>query len=174
MNSAYVFFPGIIVHELGHYLACVLTGTRVREVRWFHPREAFVVHDKPKTLGGVLISLAPFLLNNMLGLAGWSMALSLYRTDGILAIFFAWMAFSLFLFSFPSGADALNAFNGVSASLQRKIFSGPLPMRLGWLVVSPFLFLPAILGVGLLILIERLPVFSWGWAIFMCAWGALG
>jgi hypothetical protein len=58
-------FPGTVVHELSHYLACLLLGVRVHEVRLFAPQAngvlGWVAHERPDPLRRVLIALAPFL-----------------------------------------------------------------------------------------------------------------
>ncbi len=52
--------PGIIIHEYSHAAACVLTGTRIREVRVFEPSGGRVVHDEPHWfLAQGVISMAP-------------------------------------------------------------------------------------------------------------------
>jgi len=53
--------PGIIVHECSHALACVLTGAKIEEIKFFDPEGGHVTHGKSKVpvLGQVLISLAP-------------------------------------------------------------------------------------------------------------------
>ena len=60
----YIVFaaPGIIVHELSHYVACKLTGARVTRVRLISRTGGEVVHGKGKggVFGQALISMAPF------------------------------------------------------------------------------------------------------------------
>jgi hypothetical protein len=64
-----VMWPGVIVHELSHLAGCLLTGTRVREVHLFSPREegpgnlvlGFVTHDKTSNpIATFTVSAAPF------------------------------------------------------------------------------------------------------------------
>ncbi|MEA3248754.1 MAG: hypothetical protein U9Q03_00150 [Patescibacteria group bacterium] len=63
-----VSLPGTIIHELSHYVGCLLTWTRVREVRLFSPQRegeqivlGYVRHDKPKNpLSSFVIGTAPF------------------------------------------------------------------------------------------------------------------
>lgn len=64
-----VMWPGVIVHELSHFLGCVLTRTKVFEVKLFSPREegpgnmvlGFVSHAKPRgPFSTFVISAAPF------------------------------------------------------------------------------------------------------------------
>ncbi len=56
--------PGIILHELSHAFACLLTGARVKEINFFHHKGGYVKHEKSKVpiLGPVIISLAPMLV----------------------------------------------------------------------------------------------------------------
>lgn len=61
--SSYRVFvaPGIILHELSHAFACLLTGAKVKEVSFFDKNGGYVKHEKPKLpiIGQVIISLAP-------------------------------------------------------------------------------------------------------------------
>ena len=50
---------GVIVHELSHYIACKLTGTRVHEVVFFEKTGGHVTHDKRNPLITTVIAMAP-------------------------------------------------------------------------------------------------------------------
>jgi len=62
--------PGTVLHELSHYLACRLTGTKVTKLVLFSPGETAkgsgrytlgcVGYRNPNFLGGLLIAPAPF------------------------------------------------------------------------------------------------------------------
>lgn len=58
-------FPGTVVHEMSHYLACIVTGVHVREVRLFSPQKSgalgWVLSDPADPFRRTLIALAPFL-----------------------------------------------------------------------------------------------------------------
>lgn len=61
--------PGIVIHELGHYLLCRLVGAKVREVVFFEPAgpSGYVVHAVPRHLRQHLVIVAgPLLLNSTL------------------------------------------------------------------------------------------------------------
>jgi hypothetical protein len=66
--------PGIIVHELSHALACILTGASIQEISFFSEEGGHVTHTKSKIplLGQPIISMAP-----MLGIPLFLLALSL-------------------------------------------------------------------------------------------------
>ena len=64
-------FPGVFLHESAHYLACLLTGTRVVRFAPFAPRMSadgrlvlgYVRHERRAFPVGATIGLAPILLN---------------------------------------------------------------------------------------------------------------
>ena len=62
--------PGIVIHELGHYLLCRLVGAKVQEVVFFDAvgPSGYVVHSVPRKLRQhVVIVAGPLLLNSALG-----------------------------------------------------------------------------------------------------------
>jgi hypothetical protein len=64
-------FPGVVLHEGAHYLACVLTGTRVSRFAPFSPGRSndgrlvlgYVRHERRRFPLGAIIGLAPIILN---------------------------------------------------------------------------------------------------------------
>jgi hypothetical protein len=64
-------FPGVVLHEAAHYLACLLTGTKVSRFAPFSPRRSnggrlvlgYVRHERRALPIGAIIGLAPILLN---------------------------------------------------------------------------------------------------------------
>jgi hypothetical protein len=64
-------FPGVILHESAHYLACLLTGTKVFRFAPFSPRRSadgrlvlgYVRHERRSVPIQAIIGLAPILLN---------------------------------------------------------------------------------------------------------------
>ena len=64
-------FPGVVLHECAHYLACVLTGTKVFRFAAFSPRRStdgrlvlgYVRHERRAFPIAAIIGLAPILLN---------------------------------------------------------------------------------------------------------------
>jgi hypothetical protein len=63
--------PGVVLHESAHYLACLLTGTKVSRFAAFSPRRSadgrlvlgYVRHERRGFPIGAIIGLAPVLLN---------------------------------------------------------------------------------------------------------------
>ncbi|HEX2728585.1 MAG TPA: hypothetical protein VHM16_02455 [Rubrobacteraceae bacterium] len=66
-----LIFPGVVLHESAHYLACLLTGTKVLRFAPFAPRRSgdgrlmlgYVRHERRAFPIGGIIGLAPILLN---------------------------------------------------------------------------------------------------------------
>jgi hypothetical protein len=61
---AYIIFaaPGIVVHELSHWAACIITGAKVTRVTLLSREGGSVTHGRPKggIIGQSFISMAPF------------------------------------------------------------------------------------------------------------------
>jgi hypothetical protein len=66
-----LIFPGVVLHESAHYLACLFTGTKVLSFAPFSPRRSgdgrlvlgYVRHERRGFPIGAIIGLAPILLN---------------------------------------------------------------------------------------------------------------
>ena len=66
-----LIFPGVVLHESAHYLACLLTGTKVSTFAPFSPRRSvdgrlvlgYVRHERRGLPFEAIIGLAPILLN---------------------------------------------------------------------------------------------------------------
>ena len=66
-----LIFPGVVLHESAHYLACLLTGTEVLSFAPFSPRRSvdgrlvlgYVRHERRGLPIEAIIGLAPILLN---------------------------------------------------------------------------------------------------------------
>jgi hypothetical protein len=67
----FLVFPGVVLHEGAHYLACLLTGTKVFRFAPFSPGRSndgrlmlgYVRHERRTFPIGAIIGLAPILLN---------------------------------------------------------------------------------------------------------------
>ena len=56
--------PGVILHELSHAFACLVTGAKVTSINVFKKDGGEVRHTKPiiPIIGQIFISLAPFII----------------------------------------------------------------------------------------------------------------
>jgi len=62
-------WPGVVLHEMSHAAACLVTGAKIHEIKFFKAGGGYVLHEPSRipVVGRVLISLAP--------LAGCTLAL---------------------------------------------------------------------------------------------------
>ncbi len=45
-----VLFPGVIFHEMSHFIACIILGVRITETKFWGLEEAHVKHEEPSLL----------------------------------------------------------------------------------------------------------------------------
>lgn len=111
--------PGVITHELGHQVACWVTGTRVRKVCYFRfgLPPGYVIHDHPATVWRhLLVGAGPFLLNTTLGLGlGWAarQGFAWIRDPFWTRTVLTWLAISIAMHAFPSLTDANNVMTDI-------------------------------------------------------------
>lgn len=161
-----LFFPGMILHEFSHFVACAFLGVKVSRLKLFGVKEAFVEHAKPNAWQSVAITLAPFFLCNLLSFLLFNYANELVGAQNILSILAYWLALSLALFSFPSKQDALNAFNSFIDFYKEKLFGkDSLLEKLIWLAAFPFLFVPLVLVLGTMLAFDYSVSLRFIWAV---------
>jgi hypothetical protein len=107
-------FPGIIVHELGHLLACRICGVPVLKVCYlqFKIPRGYVIYEEVKDFtSGFLISVGPFLVNSLLCILMCWPAFIRVRIFGMgdaLSYLLLWLGLSIGMHAFPSNLDARN------------------------------------------------------------------
>jgi len=145
-------FPGVVLHEGAHYLACLITGTKVVRFAPFSPQMStdgrlvlgYVRHERRAFPIRAIIGLAPVLLNPLGLLFATALLTPLtFRqvTDPSVGI----MAKGIFASGFPNGAPLQAA---VWAYLSLSFALGSVPSRED---LSGLPLLLAVLGVGILI-----------------------
>ncbi len=112
--SLFIFLPGVITHEVGHFISCILLRIKVKEYRFFvFPNDIF---DDYSLAGGVNIEPTSFKKKLMVVfmplLFNWSIGLSFlvfFNPKNIFWIIFSfWLGFIFFSEGFPSIADLKN------------------------------------------------------------------
>ncbi|MCD6523283.1 MAG: hypothetical protein J7K68_06115 [Candidatus Diapherotrites archaeon] len=137
----FLLFPGVVVHELSHYVACLITGTKVTHTKWFGIKEASVTHASRNFLINSIIALFPFLFGTSISVL--LIYIALHSNELPLSAVTLWIALSSSYFCFPSKTDIDNA----STSLI-KFYKASLAFKKGlldWLfalVSLPLLFVP--------------------------------
>jgi hypothetical protein len=116
-------FPGVVMHEVAHEVACHIAGVRVLKVKYFdlsfkNRTAGYVEHTAPESYGAAfLICIAPIIFSNLAALALFMPAI---RFDILpLRVLFAWLGISCAMHAFPSTGDARNLFRCSKASLWR-------------------------------------------------------
>jgi len=137
----FLFFPGVVFHELSHLLACILLGVRVTKVKFWGTSEAFVQHEISTLWKNIGIALAPFGLSTftaftLIHIANTTSTLQLK----IIAYYFA---FSIAFHGFPSHVDVNNATKTFIASYKNFLsFKTGMLTGLVYWITLPILFLP--------------------------------
>jgi len=155
LNWNIVLFPGVVFHELSHFLVCLLMGSRVTGGRFWGEKEAAIVHEEVPGIRGYLISAAPFLLGTgatvaflylaKLAARGLSFSSPWQSIFQVLALYY--LALSIAVHCFPSSRDAANAMNNLSSFYARKASMADGAIQgIFWLATVPFIFLPLYLG----------------------------
>ena len=147
-----LLFPGVVLHEGAHYLACLLTGTKVVRFAPFSPQRAtdsrlvlgYVRHERRAFPIRAIIGLAPVILNP-LGLLFTTALLTPLTFRQVADPSVGIVVKGIFASGFPTGAPLQAA---VWAYLSLSFALGSVPSRED---LSGLPLLLAVLGVGILI-----------------------
>ena len=144
-------FPGVVLHEGAHYLACLITGTKVVRFRPFSPQRAtdgrlvlgYVRHERRAFPIRAIIGFAPVILNP-LGLLSTTALLTPLTFRQVADPSFEIVVKDIFASGFPTEAPLQAA---VWAYLSVSFALGSVPSRED---LSGLPLLLAVLGVGIL------------------------
>jgi len=106
--TLFILYPGVVIHELAHFIFCILLGVRVRKVKLFDSGGGFVEYscEKQNTIKNFLISVAPLLVGGFL--LYFALGFFNLRHGFLVDAILLYMCFSIFLSMFPSKEDFLN------------------------------------------------------------------
>ena len=111
---ALLTFPGIIVHETGHFFFCRLFRLAVFDVCFFRFGNpgGYVIHERTDNFKALFfVSMGPFFVNTLLCMVFCTAAfLPVWelKTQDPLAYFFYWLGLSIGMHAFPSKDDLSN------------------------------------------------------------------
>jgi hypothetical protein len=111
---ALLTFPGIIVHETGHFFFCRLFRLAVFDVCFFRIGNpgGYVIHERTDNFKGLFfVSMGPFFVNTLLCMVFCTAAfLPVWelKMQDPLAYFFYWLGLSIGMHAFPSKDDLSN------------------------------------------------------------------
>jgi hypothetical protein len=135
--------PGVVVHELGHLLLCVLSGVRVRQVVLFRVGSpaGFVAHATPRLLRQhVAISSGPLILASVCALSLFVVVLRAIVTRPgpwwpLVALLGIWLGWSIALEAWPSSGDAAALRRSATAQLREMNPGATLALPLAWMLL---------------------------------------
>ncbi len=106
-------FPGVIVHEFGHFMFCKLRKVPVLSVQFFQidmKVAGYVLHDEPEDFTSTfLICVGPLILNTLLCLLlciPAAIPYAVFDDRGVVTYFYLWLGISIGMHAFPSTQDA--------------------------------------------------------------------
>jgi hypothetical protein len=111
---ALLTFPGVIVHETGHFFFCRLFRLAVFDVCFFRlgSPAGYVIHERTDNFKALFfVSMGPFFVNTLLCMVFCTAAfLPVWelKTQDPLAYFFYWLGLSIGMHAFPSKDDLSN------------------------------------------------------------------
>ncbi len=113
-----LFFPGIVLHETSHALACLLLNVPIKKIKFIGKEGGYVVHDDSKSYKIIIISITPFFLNIFFSLVFARVVL--LESSFYLKVFFTWLALSSIYFCLPSAEDVKNVFSVIRRTYFKK------------------------------------------------------
>jgi hypothetical protein len=156
---AYLTFPGVIVHEIGHMVFCRLRKVPVLDVCYFRFENppGYVVHEKPGDfLSTFLISIGPFLVNSVLCILICFPAFVPMKAFDIhdpLSYLLIWLGVSIGMHAFPSNQDASILWNEAGQAARNgnllAVISFPLVILVYVANIGRIFWLDTIYGVAL-------------------------
>jgi hypothetical protein len=115
--------PGIIMHELSHAMCCVLSGTRIFNMKLFGFQNppGYVEHAQPeKFIHSFIISMGPLIFNSLAAMLIFAQVpRPIFEIKSVILF---WLAIAFGLNAVPSMGDTKTLF----ASANKKIRRNPL------------------------------------------------
>lgn len=155
LNWNIILFPGVVFHELSHFIMSLLMFSKVTGGKFWGEKEAAITHEQVPGIRGYLISSAPFLLGTLLTITFLYLAKaaaigltfhSPWQTwFQVLVLYY--LGLSVAAHCFPSARDASNAMHNLSSFYSRKVsMQDGVIQGVFWLITVPFIFLPLYFG----------------------------
>jgi len=114
--------PGVMVHELSHYLFCLLARVRVYKVKLFQFGQlaGYVEHDEPENFNqAFLISFGPLIINTAAAMILFSQLRPPYH---YLQLLYLWLGIVIGLHAIPSSGDARALFDTANNKIKKNPF----------------------------------------------------
>ena len=134
-----LFYPGVIIHEFTHFLACVLLGVKVTKIK-FGLKESFVQHHDVHDWKTIIIAIAPFLLSNIIAVLGIWYAVE-FRPEFYIFAIILWLAVTVVFQSIPSKKDIENVDSKIG-SIYRSITKKHFLMQVPLFILNTTIIIP--------------------------------
>ncbi len=142
-------FPGVIVHELGHLVFCMLRKVPVFEVKFFQfdmKAQGYVLHAPTESYATTfLVAVGPLVLNTLLCLLicfPASLPFWVFEDRGPVTIVLLWLGVSIGMHAFPSTGDAQGLWKATKEAMALKN-----PLAIAGVPVVGLIYLANILSV---------------------------
>jgi hypothetical protein len=150
-------FPGVILHEIAHKVACDFAKLKVMEVKLLDKGGGgHVVHEKPDVFWKYLLVVFMPLFFNSLFTAVFTLVAVLTNAIPFVPWIFLWLALSAGMHSIPSTGDAKSLWQGSMELIELKKYWAVLGLPLVGLIylaaVLRFFWFDAIYAVFLIAL----------------------
>ena len=156
---AIITFPGVIVHEAGHMLACRVRKIAVFDVCFFRFGNpvGYVVHEAAKDFNSsFLITVGPFILNSMVCMAfcfPTYLPMKYFGVNSPLSYFLMWLGISIGMHAFPSIQDGKALFEHAKIAAKKgnllAIISFPIVVVIIALNVLSVVWADYLYGIGI-------------------------
>lgn len=116
---------GVVFHEFGHQIFCLLTGVKVHKVCYFRfgNPSGYVVHDWPKFfIQSFLITVGPFLTGTLFAIFFFHISNNVVG-DVWQRILFIWLGGSTAIHAFPSDVDAKSLWENTNRQISRSLLA---------------------------------------------------
>jgi hypothetical protein len=118
-------FPGVIVHEAGHFLFCRIFKLAILDVCFFRVGNpaGYVTHERTERfVPAFFVAMGPFVTNTVLCIVFCSAAfLPVWELEVVdpLAYFFYWLGLSIGMHAFPSTEDLTSLWHLAPSAARR-------------------------------------------------------
>jgi len=113
-----LFFPGIVLHECAHALACLFLGVSIKKIKFIGKSGGYIVHEDSKDYKIIIISLFPFIFNILIALI--CARLIKITTEPFYVLLLIWIGIGALFFSVPSNQDTDNSFDAIKRTYTKK------------------------------------------------------
>jgi len=131
---ATITFPGVMMHELSHYIMCRLFKVKIHQLKLFSLRAehfsfssnapmGWVSHEPPrKYYKTFLISIAPIIFNTLLAIIFYTLSLPFLNNKYLFSVsyLFIYLGFCCGANAFPSKGDGEVLWNKANEELKNK------------------------------------------------------